>query len=97
MHTSLTCTATSSSRLSACTRAPDALGSGTACCVEQAQYYNQAFGIFFQRLAANGITPKNTLFIISSDEADHQAGADIGRAIQPARLPATVRQRAATW
>ena len=69
--------------LSACTSAPDALGSGSACYIEQAQYYNQAFGTFFKRLAAAGITPKNTLFIFSSDEGDHEAGANVGRAIQP--------------
>ncbi len=73
--------------LSACTTAPDALGSGSACYIEQAQYYNQAFGIFFKRLAADGITAKNTLFIVSSDEGDHEAGANVGRAVQP--TPAT--------
>src|SRR5690348_5683393 len=66
-----------------CNGAPSALGSGTACYIAQAQYYNQAFGIFFQRLAADGITPRNTLFILSSDEGDHEAGANVGRAIQP--------------
>ncbi len=69
--------------LSACTGAPAALGSGSACYVAQAQYYNQAFGTFFKRLAADGITPRNTLFILSSDEGDHEAGANVGRAIQP--------------
>ena len=63
--------------------APAALGSGSACYIAQAQYYNQAFGDFFQRLAADGITPKNTLFVLSSDEGDHEAGANVGRAIQP--------------
>ena len=57
--------------------------SGTACYIAQAQYYNQAFGTFFQRLAADGITPANTLFELSSDEGDHVAGANVGRAIQP--------------
>jgi hypothetical protein len=66
-----------------CANAPDALGSGTPCYVAQAQYYNAAFGTFFKRLAADGITPKNTLFIISSDEGDHEAGANVGRAVQP--------------
>ena len=66
-----------------CNGAPAALGSGTACYVAQAQYYNQAFGTFFQRLAADGITSQNTLFILSSDEGDHEAGANVGRAIQP--------------
>ncbi len=59
------------------------LGPGSACYVAQAQYYNQAFATFFQRLAADGITPQNTLFEISSDEGDHVAGANVGRAIQP--------------
>jgi hypothetical protein len=67
-----------------CYKAPDALGSGSACYVAQARFYNQAFGIFFRRLAADGITPANTLFVISSDEGDHEAGANVGRAIAPA-------------
>jgi hypothetical protein len=66
-----------------CFRAPAALGSGTACYAAQAAYYNAAFGTFFQRLAADGITPQNTLFVVSSDEGDHEAGANVGRAIQP--------------
>jgi hypothetical protein len=70
-----------------CFHAPDALGSGSACYVAQAQYYNQAFGTFFQRLAKDGITAKNTLFVVSSDEGDHEAGANVGRAVQP--TPAT--------
>ena len=69
--------------LNACKNAPDALASGTKCYIEQAQYYNRAFGIFFKRLAADGITPKNTLFVFSSDEGDHEAGANVGRAVQP--------------
>ncbi len=67
----------------ACKGVPAALGSGSACYIAQAQYYNQAFGTFFQRLAADGITPANTLFVLSSDEGDHEAGANVGRAIQP--------------
>ena len=39
-----------------CNGAPAALGTGSACYIAQAQYYNQAFGTFFQRLAADGIT-----------------------------------------
>ena len=66
-----------------CFQAPAALGSGSACYVAQAQYYNNAFGTFFNRLAADGITAKNTLFVLSSDEGDHEAGANVGRAIQP--------------
>jgi hypothetical protein len=69
--------------LTACNSAPAALGSGSACYIAQAQYYNAAFGAFFQRLAAEGITPQNTLFELNVDEGDHQAGANVGRAIQP--------------
>ena len=71
--------------LSACAGVPPnaALGSGTACYIAQAQYYNAAFGTFFQRLAADGINTANTLFELSSDEGDHEAGANVGRAIQP--------------
>ena len=69
--------------VSACQGAPAALGPGTPCYIAQAQYYNAAFGTFFQRLAKDGITPANTLFELSSDEGDHVAGANVGRAIQP--------------
>ncbi|HEV2428006.1 MAG TPA: hypothetical protein VGS61_07290, partial [Acidimicrobiales bacterium] len=70
-----------------CYHAPAALGPGSACYIAQAQYYNQAFGTFFARLAADGITPANNLFEFSSDEGDHVAGANVGRAITP--TPAT--------
>jgi hypothetical protein len=69
--------------LAACNGAPAALGSGSPCYVAQAQYYNQAFSTFLSRLAADGITAKNSLFIVSADEGDHEAGANVGRAIQP--------------
>ena len=72
-----------SSKGEPCYHAGDALGSGSACYIAQAAYYNQAFGTFFKRLAADGITPQNTLFVLSSDEGDHEAGANVGRAIQP--------------
>jgi len=36
---------------------------------------NAAFGTFFSRLAAHGITRANTLFVISSDEGDHFVGS----------------------
>ncbi|HEX4658120.1 MAG TPA: hypothetical protein VH307_12105, partial [Streptosporangiaceae bacterium] len=67
----------------ACDNAPDALPGGTLCYIEQAQAYNQQFGIFFKRLAADGITPKNSLFIFTSDEGDHMVGANVGRFVQP--------------
>jgi hypothetical protein len=68
---------------SACAHAGSALGSGSACYVAQAQYYDQAFETFIQRLAADGITPQNSEFVFSSDEGDHEAGANVGRAVQP--------------
>jgi hypothetical protein len=69
--------------LTACKGAPSALGSGSPCYVAQAQYYDNAFETFFQRLAADGITPQNSEFVFSSDEGDHEAGANVGRAVQP--------------
>ena len=48
-----------------------------------AQHYDAAFQKFFQRLAADGITPDNTLFVISAEENDQFAGANVGRATQP--------------
>src|SRR6476619_1341020 len=59
------------------------VGPGDSCYVTNAQHYDQAFKTFFQRLQADGITPANTLFVISSEENDQFAGANVGRAIQP--------------
>jgi hypothetical protein len=69
--------------VTACNGAPSALGSGSACYIAQAQAYDQSFAQFFTRLASDGITPANTLFMITADEGDHEAGANVGRAIQP--------------
>lgn len=49
-------------------------GPGEAPYVARLQAYDQAFGKFFARLAADGITAENTLFNFSSDENDHFAG-----------------------
>ncbi|HEX4584300.1 MAG TPA: hypothetical protein VH183_05685 [Burkholderiaceae bacterium] len=49
-------------------------GPGEAGYVQQLASYNVAFGKFFARLQADGITKDNTLFIITSDENDHFAG-----------------------
>ncbi len=49
-------------------------GPGEAGYVAQLHSYDQAFGAFFTRLAADGITPQNTLFNFTSDENDHYAG-----------------------
>jgi hypothetical protein len=59
------------------------VGPGDSCYVTNAQHYDQAFQTFFTRLAADGITPDNTLFVISSEENDQFAGANVGRATQP--------------
>jgi arylsulfatase A-like enzyme len=56
-------------------------GPGEVGYVEQLAAYNSAFGKFFARLKADGITPDNTLFIVTADENDHfagQAGAPAG-------------------
>jgi hypothetical protein len=56
-------------------------GPGEAGYVAQLAAYNEAFGKFFARLKADGITPDNTVFIITADENDHfvgQAGAPAG-------------------
>ncbi len=51
-----------------------ALGPGEASYETQLQAYDAAFGLFFARLANDGIDPTNTLFIISADEQDHFVG-----------------------
>jgi hypothetical protein len=66
-----------------CTSPGNALGPGDACAVAALKSYDIAFGTFFKRLAADGITPANTLFVISAEENDQFAGANIGRAVQP--------------
>lgn len=50
------------------------LGPGNTCYVQQLASYNEAFGKFFTRLAADGINKHNTLFVITADEGDHFAG-----------------------
>ncbi|MFL5912820.1 MAG: hypothetical protein ACJ768_19920 [Gaiellaceae bacterium] len=59
------------------------VGPGDNCYVANAQHYDAAFNTFFQRLQADGITPDNTLFVISSEENDQFAGANVGRATEP--------------
>ncbi len=59
------------------------LAPGDPCYEFNAEQYNAAFEVFFQRLADDGITPANTLFVFAADEGDHFNGADMGRAITP--------------
>ena len=64
-------------------RAGNAVGPGDSCFVTNAKAYDQAFEKFFTRLAADGITPANTTFVIGAEENDQFSGANVGRAIQP--------------
>jgi hypothetical protein len=49
-------------------------GPGEAGYVAQLKQYDIAFGKFFARLAADGITKDNTLFVVTPDENDHFVG-----------------------
>ena len=49
-------------------------GPGESGYVQQLAAYNDAFGKFFTRLAKDGITKENTLFVITADENDHFVG-----------------------
>src|SRR3984893_18599264 len=51
-----------------------AFGPGETGYVKQLAAYDSAFDKFFTRLAKDGITPSNTLFILTADENDHFAG-----------------------
>jgi hypothetical protein len=51
------------------------MGSGTPTYESQLHTENAAFGVFFARLAAAGITKANTLFVFTADEGDHFVGS----------------------
>jgi hypothetical protein len=51
-----------------------AYGPGAKGYVDQLKAYDSAFATFFDRLAAAGITPENTLFVFTVDEGDHFVG-----------------------
>ena len=51
-----------------------AYGPGEAGYVQQLKDYDRAFQKFFDRLAADGITKRNTLFVFTVDEGDHFVG-----------------------
>ena len=62
---------------------PDgAFGPGEQDYVAQLKDYDKAFSAFFARLATDGITKDNTLFVVTADENDHFAGSVAGA--QPA-------------
>ncbi|MFL5946584.1 MAG: hypothetical protein ACJ74D_10255 [Gaiellaceae bacterium] len=50
-------------------------GPGEADYVQQLKNYDEAFGKFFARLAADGINQSNTLFVFTVEEGDHFAGS----------------------
>ena len=54
-----------------------ASGPGEADYKQQLSDYNDAFGVFFNRLKADGIDKSNTLFVITVDEGDHFAGGTV--------------------
>jgi len=51
-------------------------GPGEAHYVQQLLQYDESFNKFFTRLANDGITPANTLFIIGAEEGDHVVAAN---------------------
>jgi hypothetical protein len=51
-------------------------GPGEAHYVLQLQQYDDSFDKFFKRLAKDGITPANTLFMILAEEGDHVVAAN---------------------
>jgi hypothetical protein len=51
-----------------------AFGPGSQGYVEQLKAYDDAFAAFFARLAQDGITKQNTLFVFTVDEGDHFVG-----------------------
>ena len=53
-----------------------AFGPGSAGYVAQLKEYDDAFGAFFSRLAADGINKSNTLFVFTVDEGDHFVGSE---------------------
>jgi hypothetical protein len=57
-----------------------AYGPGEAGYVAALKAYDDAFGTFFTRLAADGINQSNTLFAFTSDEGDHFVGGAGGPA-----------------
>jgi hypothetical protein len=67
----------------------NAMGPGQSCYEQQLASYNQAFGAFFERLANDGITRANTLFVFTVDEGDHLAGGPPTSACDGVNTPCT--------
>jgi hypothetical protein len=64
-----------------CSNSGTPQGPGDPCYKANLAAYNTAFATFFQRLADDGIDASNTLFVITADEGDHFAGANVGRSV----------------
>ena len=65
------------------TRSGNPIGPGDSCYLTNAANYDRAFDTFLTRLAADGITPANTEFMIGAEENDQFVGANVGRATEP--------------
>jgi hypothetical protein len=55
-------------------RVDTGLGPGDPVYEQNLRRYDEAFGKFFGRLAADGINKSNTLFVVTADENDHFVG-----------------------
>ena len=66
-----------------------AYGPGEAGYVQQLHDYDTAFGQFFNRLAGDGITKQNTLFVFTVEEGDHFAGTAPDAACDGVNTPCT--------
>src|SRR5256884_4243919 len=55
-------------------KADTGLGPGDPDYEQNLRRYDEAFGKFFSRLAADGINKSNTLFVVTADEKDHFGG-----------------------
>jgi hypothetical protein len=55
-------------------KADTGLGPGDPVYEQNLRRYDEAFGKFFSRLAADGIDKSNTLFVVTADENDHFVG-----------------------
>jgi hypothetical protein len=55
---------------------PGDYGPGEAHYVQTLKQYDDSFSKFFARLAKDGITPENTLFMITAEEGDHVVAAN---------------------
>ena len=66
-----------------------AYGPGEAGYVAALKAYDDAFAAFFTRLAHDGLTSRNTLFVFTADENDHFAGGTPSNACDGVNTPCT--------